>query len=67
MKKEGLISLDAIKTVGVLKDVLKAQIDDAHEQIQALAYKTDSESNIQRITYTARIELATNLLTRCSD
>lgn len=67
MKKESLISLEPIKTIAGLKEVLTAQIADAHQQIQALAYKTDAESDKLRVTYSEKIQWATNLLTRCSD
>ncbi|MGG1669931.1 hypothetical protein ACIFOE_04640 [Paenibacillus sp. NRS-1783] len=64
MEKEAIIALSQIDSIDVLKKVCEAIVADAHDQIHHLAFKTDDESNVQRIMYKAKSDMAINLLSR---
>ncbi|MGG1650462.1 hypothetical protein ABHN03_16940 [Paenibacillus sp. NRS-1775] len=64
MEKEAIIGLSPIDSIDVLKKVCEAIVADAYDKIHHLAFKTDAESNIQRIMYKAKSDMATNILSR---
>lgn len=64
LKKESLVSYSKIEKLEDLKTVLEAIKNDAFEQTQRIAFSVDGASNEYRIALKARMDMATNLLTR---